>query len=48
MRLIGKGWGYIAEEILEKENLLKKLGRKKLFLDAETRNQQMIDCLIPD
>ena len=33
-------WGYIGDEIFEKENLLKKLGRKKLFLDAEGRTQQ--------
>ena len=35
-----KGWGYIGEEIFEKENLIKKLGEKKLFLDAEGRSQQ--------
>ena len=26
-----RGWGYIGEEIFEKENLLKKLGRKKVI-----------------
>ena len=36
-----RGWGYIGEEIFEKENLLKKLGKKKLFLDAEARSAQL-------
>ena len=26
-----RGWGYIGEEIFEKENLLKKLGKKVIF-----------------
>ena len=43
-----RGWGYIGEEIFEKENLLKKLGRKKLFLDAEGRSYQMVEWLVLD
>ena len=35
-----RGWGYIAEEIFEKKNLLKKLGNKKVILDAEELTRQ--------
>ena len=40
--------GYIGEEIFEKENLLKKLGKKKLFLDAEPRSQQVAEWVVLD